>query len=175
MFRGISGLWWSLIIGASSAVAAGGAGAISYFGKESIVDLSHSTWYDQQVKDDKDITFAEFIVKKPKSDDKEICKRWKEGKVVSVTQEECRQIIKDKWNDRDDRQPELWFNADEKSIEKVLWNHFSNEHSELERSVFSGETWKAGNMKCTKKVSEEPKRYIEVSCAFEESREPEVN
>ncbi|ADX97774.1 hypothetical protein [Mycoplasma suis] len=178
IFKGLGGYGWSLMAGIVGAVSAGGYGAISLLGKEPSVDLSAYKWYRDNTKNVPEITFAEYIAKDQEVEKKEsVCGGWNNGQAVFLNPSDCQKKVSEKWKDPLEKQPIVWFKSDQKSIQKVLESHFSNDYSEAQLQVTDrGWTAAGGSLECIKKVSEqEEQQYIEVSCSYKEEEKGPPN
>ncbi|ADX97763.1 hypothetical protein [Mycoplasma suis] len=159
------------ILGIGGVLGGGGYGAVNYLGNQKLLDVSSFDTENISEKVNEKITFAEYITKDYLSGGKinGICKKWKGGRVVIENQDECEKKIKEKWDGKTNKQPEVWFNADSKNILEALKDHFS-ENTSFEESMFSENQWKVSELTC-RKTTHSDKDQIEVSCAFEDKEE----
>ncbi|ADX97760.1 hypothetical protein [Mycoplasma suis] len=158
-------------ISLSGIVAGGGYSAVNLLGRERGIDYASFDMDDTSKKVNQKITFAEYITRDHVSNGKinGICKEWRNGKVVRLEQLECEKKIKDKWNDSSEKQPEVWFRADEKNIFEALKEHFSSSKN-FEEGQPIREEWKEGGLTCKKKTEPSNEGKIEVNCSFEETK-----
>ncbi|ADX97753.1 hypothetical protein [Mycoplasma suis] len=177
IFKGLSNLGWSLITGASSLVAVGGGyGIISYLGGEGKINGFLHNW-KPKVTTNENITSGEYIRKEYQTNVKGICKKWVNKNLVDVDQTACNQKIQEKWKGESEKQPEVWFSADKDSIDEVVFAHFSEDEersSSLDKSQFSGQSWKISSLSCEKKNLEDQKT-VEVSCVISGTPETQTN
>ncbi|ADX97757.1 hypothetical protein [Mycoplasma suis] len=171
LIRTLGGYGWSLIFGGLGILTAGGGyGALSYFGKEIKAQEEVKTiydWFKDEVKNNPKISFAQYISKQEQLQASSICGRWIDGKAELLKPKECEKLAKQKWGEKLENQPEVWFKSNDSSLEHAISNYFENEQQSLLpllKKTSSG--WTYGSLECKREEHKDLEGNIQVNCNY---------
>ncbi|ADX97769.1 hypothetical protein [Mycoplasma suis] len=166
----LGSLGWSFLVGGGvSVMAAGGYGAISFLGNDRTPQERHRTirdWFENNVKNNDLITSAEYISKNEGNGGKPICGRWVNGKAEVLEAKKCEELIKQKWEKSSISQPEVWFEANEQSIEHAITSYFDNGQAHYATVSKISNGWKYGGIECLKVEPKLTGQNIQVNCNY---------
>ncbi|ADX97767.1 hypothetical protein [Mycoplasma suis] len=159
---------WTLMAGGASVVAAGGYGAINFFGRNSESQEKIKTlrnWFQETVKDNEGISSAQYVAKNERDESTSICGKWASGKASLLDPKDCEKLVQEKWSKDFQKQPVVWFESkDDNSMKHAISSYFDNGNSHFMEVKEEEGNWKYGGLVCSRVNSESTEGKIQVNC-----------
>ncbi|ADX97766.1 hypothetical protein [Mycoplasma suis] len=76
-------------------------------------------------------------------------------------------MVAQKWENKQEEQPEVWFESKESIIQEAISSYFENESQSLLSTVTPTETgWSYGGLECKKSETRNSEENIQVNCNY---------